>query len=337
MQTIRIWRLLVFLGLAGSFCAAETAIRTSDPISKIAPLAAQAYTSRVNITLELQPNESFQTLTRRAETVARAAAQRSFDNDILVTQAAVVVTAENSGLSAPILSLEVNRENWKNYPNAQRWSTYYPTTQALLRIQNPVPTVVETQPGRSPTNPTNSSGTGTSTPAPGTTVNPTATPSTVPNATPGTTPANRSNQNSGTKPAAAATGTPGTTPANRSNQNSGTKPAAAATGTGTTNRTGTANQRSNSANPTSNTRNTQRSNSANPTSNTQNTQRSNSATPANRTGTNNNQTSPSTQQTNTQPNNPPRSRSTSGQGLIHRTRDLKDDINNRPPIDVPQD
>ena len=142
---IKTWRLLVFLGLAGSFFAAESAIRTSDPFRGIAPLVAQAYTSRVNITLERQPNESFPTLIRRAETVARAAAQRSFDNDILVTQAAVVVIVENGGLSAPILSLEVSRENWKNYPNAQRWSTYYPNAQALLQIENPTPTAVETQ------------------------------------------------------------------------------------------------------------------------------------------------------------------------------------------------
>ncbi|MFB2933719.1 hypothetical protein ACE1B6_00415 [Aerosakkonemataceae cyanobacterium BLCC-F154] len=217
---IRIWSLLVFLGLAGSFSAAESAI---------APLVAQAYTSRVNITLERQPNESFPTLTRRAETVARAAAQRSFDKDILVTQAAVVVTAENGGLSAPILTLEVSRDNWKNYPDARRWSTYYPTAQGLLKIENLVPTAAETTPGQSPTNPTNSSGTGTS-------ANPTATSAT----------------------------------------------------TGTNN---------------------------------------------NPTGT---LTSPGIQQTNTQ-TLPSRSRATYGEGLIRRTRELRDDINNRPPTDLPQD
>ncbi|MFB2835849.1 hypothetical protein [Floridanema evergladense] len=138
---IRTLSLLVFLGLAGSFYTAESAI---------APLAAQAYTSRVNITLERQPNESFQTLTRRAETIARAAAQRSFDNDILVTQAAVVVTGEHIGLSAPILTLEVSRENWKNYPNAQRWSTYYPNSKALLRIDDPTPVVATPAAGERP-------------------------------------------------------------------------------------------------------------------------------------------------------------------------------------------
>lgn len=298
---IKTWKLLIVLGLASSFSAAESVIRTSEPLRPIAPLVAQAYTSRVNITLERQPNESFQTLTRRAETVARAAAQRSFDNDILVTQAAVIVTAENGGLSAPILSLEVSRDNWKNYPNAQRWSTYYPTAQALLRIENPVPTAVETPPAGS-TNPTNSSGTGTSTP--------TGTTSTTPNLTPGITPANQTRQNSGTNPANA-------------------------TGGGTTG-TSSTNQRSNPTNRTGNTRNTQRSNSST-TGN--NTQQDNSTTPANRTGTNNNQTgvlSSPNQQTNTQPNRP-RSRATYGEGLIRRTRELRDEINNRPATDLPQD
>ena len=125
--------LLAWLGLGGSFCLLPSAI---------APQVAQAYTSRVNVTLERQPNESYDTLVRRAEAVARAAAQRSFDNDILVTEAAIVVIGENLGLSAPILTLEVSRDNWKSRPDARRWSTYYPNSKALLRIEDLVaPTV----------------------------------------------------------------------------------------------------------------------------------------------------------------------------------------------------
>jgi len=127
--------LVALFGLSGSFCAFEGAI---------APPIAQAYTSRVNITLDRQPNESFATLVRRAEAVARAAAQRSFDNDILVTEAAIVITGQNIGLSAPILTLQVSRESWKNQPDTQRWSTYYPKSKELLRIDDPVPAVATT-------------------------------------------------------------------------------------------------------------------------------------------------------------------------------------------------
>lgn len=134
--------LVALLGLGGSFWAVTGAI---------APPLARAYTSRVNITLDRQPNESFATLVRRAEAVARAAAQRSFDNDILVTEAAIVITGQNIGLSAPILTLEVNRDSWTRHPDSKRWSTYYPNSKQLLRIDDPAPVAAATpQAGQRP-------------------------------------------------------------------------------------------------------------------------------------------------------------------------------------------
>ncbi len=134
--------LVALLGLGGSFWAITGAI---------APPLARAYTSRVNITLDRQPNESFATLVRRAEAVARAAAQRSFDNDILVSEAAIVITGQNIGLSAPILTLEVSRDGWTRHPDSKRWSTYYPNSKQLLRIDDPTPVAAATpQAGQRP-------------------------------------------------------------------------------------------------------------------------------------------------------------------------------------------
>lgn len=118
-------------------------------ISAIAPTVAQAYTARVNVAINRIEGESYLTLVRRAEIVARAAAQRSFDGDILVTDVAVIVSGQNEGFVAPILSLEVSRPNWKRLPDPQRWVRYYPNAQALLQFetvgqapsnQAPVPT-----------------------------------------------------------------------------------------------------------------------------------------------------------------------------------------------------
>jgi hypothetical protein len=131
------WSLLVGLGLGGSM---------SLVMGAIAPQVTLAYTARLNIALERQPNESYDTLVRRAEAVARAAAQRSFDNDILATEAEILVTGQNIGLSAPILSLAVNRDNWKNRPDARRWSTYYPNSKQLLRIEDAIATTSTPQP-----------------------------------------------------------------------------------------------------------------------------------------------------------------------------------------------
>lgn len=131
--------------------------------SAIAPSVVQAYTARVDVTLDRQPGESYTALLRRAEAAARAAAQRSFDRDILTSQVTVVVAAQNDGLVVPVLSLDVSRPQWKSRPDPQRWSTYFRTSQALLRLDNaaqadgaapgqpafqpaPAPTAVPSQP-----------------------------------------------------------------------------------------------------------------------------------------------------------------------------------------------
>lgn len=145
--------LMALLGLA-SVSWLTTAI--------VAPQVAQAYTARVNVGLTRETGESFRSFLRRAEAVARAAAQRSFDRDILVTEVAVTVVGQNNGAIAPLLSLEVSRQSWRRSPDPQRWITYFPNTDTLLGfdrtqeetepqpggIPQPTPT---TAPGASPT------------------------------------------------------------------------------------------------------------------------------------------------------------------------------------------
>lgn len=103
----------------------------------IAPQHAHAYTARSSVTLTHQPNESFPGFLRRAEAVARAAAQRSFDRDILVTDVAVTVLGQNEGAIVPLLLLRVSRQSWKRRPDPQSWISYFPNTQSLLGIQEP--------------------------------------------------------------------------------------------------------------------------------------------------------------------------------------------------------
>lgn len=119
--------LVALLGLGGATWLVQTAI---------APPIAQAYTARVDVSLNHENGETYQTLVRRAEAVARAAAQRSFDQDILVTDVSVTVLVQNQGTIAPILSLEATRQGWKSRPDPQRWTKYYPTAQSLLQLPN---------------------------------------------------------------------------------------------------------------------------------------------------------------------------------------------------------
>jgi hypothetical protein len=98
------------------------------------PRTVQAYTSRLDVTLTRFPNESFSGFLRRAETIARAATQRSFDRDILITEVAVMVLGEHQGIISPVLLLQVTRPNWKNSPDPQQWSTYFMNSESFLRF-----------------------------------------------------------------------------------------------------------------------------------------------------------------------------------------------------------
>ncbi len=98
----------------------------------IAPQASQAYTSRLDLFLAKESGETYETLLRRGEMAARAGAQRSFDQDLLITNVSVTVVVEGDGISVPILALRVDRDQWRARPETYYWATYYRTAEALL-------------------------------------------------------------------------------------------------------------------------------------------------------------------------------------------------------------
>lgn len=98
----------------------------------VAPIAAEAYMSRIEVTLDRAPNESYESLVRRAELVSRAAAQRGFDRDLLANEMSVVIVGRNGGIAAPVVTLWVTRSQWQSLPDARRWATYYRNSAALL-------------------------------------------------------------------------------------------------------------------------------------------------------------------------------------------------------------
>ncbi|HYW21732.1 MAG TPA: hypothetical protein VE956_20985 [Nodularia sp. (in: cyanobacteria)] len=98
----------------------------------IAPQVVRAYTARVDLKIDRMADESYESILRRAEAVSRAAAQRSFDKDILATDVSVIVTVESYGAIAPVLALEVSRQQWRTRPDPQSWATYFKTARSLL-------------------------------------------------------------------------------------------------------------------------------------------------------------------------------------------------------------
>ncbi|MEO1181538.1 MAG: hypothetical protein AAFX51_11970, partial [Cyanobacteria bacterium J06636_28] len=72
--------LAVLLGTSGALWLTEALIM---------PKASYAYTSRLNLFLTLEQGEPYSTLVRRANMAARAGAQRSFDQDLLITEVVI--------------------------------------------------------------------------------------------------------------------------------------------------------------------------------------------------------------------------------------------------------
>ena len=100
------------------------------------PQAVQAYTSETSVAVERQDNEGYDALTRRAEMAARATAQRLFDGDVLVSEVEVTVVGQDGSLIVPMLVMRVSRQNWRNRPDPQQWSTYFRSTRALLELND---------------------------------------------------------------------------------------------------------------------------------------------------------------------------------------------------------
>ncbi len=206
--------LAVLLGLGGVWVTLEV----------ISPQVAQADTKRLDLTLERQPNETYETLLRRAEAAALAAAQASFDQDNQVTDVSVIIVAQNQGAIAPVLSLEVSR------PNPQPGVTYFTSARALLQFDN----LATTTPGQTrTTNPATSPGQGTNrTYGQPRTTNPTTPPgqstnrtfgqpgTTSPTTPPGQTPSSTFGQPGTTNP----NNTPGQTPSSTFGQPGTTNP-----------------------------------------------------------------------------------------------------------------
>lgn len=95
------------------------------------PQIAYAETANVDLTIDRRPNETYENLVKRAEAAATSAVAASFNQNRQATDVSITVVARNSGAIAPVLSLEVNRNEWSSF-NARRWITHFNSARSLL-------------------------------------------------------------------------------------------------------------------------------------------------------------------------------------------------------------
>jgi hypothetical protein len=93
--------------------------------------------TRVDVTLNRQPNESYDTLVGRAQAAARNALTRSFNQNPSAKRVSVTILGQNAGQIVPILALNVDRQTWASGQDLQRLATYFPKSRSLLGLGTP--------------------------------------------------------------------------------------------------------------------------------------------------------------------------------------------------------
>ncbi|MBR8828915.1 MAG: hypothetical protein DSM107014_13620 [Gomphosphaeria aponina SAG 52.96 = DSM 107014] len=98
-----------------------------------------AETAEINHTLSREEGESYDVFVVRSENLAKITTDSRFEQDKLATIIKVTILGESGGAIAPILSLEVSRQDWIMNPNPQSWITYFPGSKLLLGFEQTTP------------------------------------------------------------------------------------------------------------------------------------------------------------------------------------------------------
>lgn len=105
-----------------------------DPLSWTFIAPAQAVPARANLNLEAYPEEGFSQFVRRAEAIAQAEIDARFSRDITISRISLVVMGYNGGQSAPILSVDLDRTDWRRNPDITQYARYSPDSRTLLGL-----------------------------------------------------------------------------------------------------------------------------------------------------------------------------------------------------------
>ncbi len=87
---------------------------------------------------QIQGDSSFERMIQQAETIAEETANQAF-GDPNTTEVVVNIVAEQAGQIAPILFLNVSRENWQRQQSIQVWAKYPGGVKRLLGFERPSP------------------------------------------------------------------------------------------------------------------------------------------------------------------------------------------------------
>ncbi len=116
---------------------------------------------QIPLTLSREANETYLSFVQRATNLVTTRLGNNFSQNSSLNQVRIVVIGENNGNVAPVLSVNMSRQQWLNNPNPEPLINYFPDSQFLLGFDTPAPATPQKSPTPTPSpvsqpNPTSS-------------------------------------------------------------------------------------------------------------------------------------------------------------------------------------
>ena len=124
------------LGCGGWFTVVTVAL-VDSPV-------AIAQISQIPLTLSREPDETYPSFVQRATNLVATRLKNDFTKNSSLNQLRLVVIGQNNGNIAPVLSVNMSRQQWRSNPNPQPLINYFPDSELLLGFDAPVPATATT-------------------------------------------------------------------------------------------------------------------------------------------------------------------------------------------------
>jgi len=105
---------------------------------------AIAQISQIPLTLSREPDETYLSFVQRATTLVTTRLKNDFSKNSSLNELRIVVIGQNNGNIAPVLSVNMSRQQWLNNPNPQPLINYFADSEFLLGFDAPVAPIPQT-------------------------------------------------------------------------------------------------------------------------------------------------------------------------------------------------
>ncbi|MBR8830612.1 MAG: hypothetical protein N5P05_000886 [Chroococcopsis gigantea SAG 12.99] len=110
--------------------------------------AVYAQTSEANLSMTRRQGETYEQLLDRGAKVAENGINQRFNRDKSLKWLKLSIFAESEGSMAPLMTVQVSRQDWLTQPDVQKWASVFPYSKTLLGFESP--TVTRPAPAAAP-------------------------------------------------------------------------------------------------------------------------------------------------------------------------------------------